>query len=108
MSSFDRNRRSRNPLPSLPAQPKTSAKHITRFSDPTERDPSDDGFLVVFERGGHHLGGEGTEGEGVDGDLFGRETAGEVSREAGRGGEGGRWSISSCEVDHAAPTRTHW
>jgi len=89
MSSLDRNRRSRNPLSSPPAQPKTSSENITRFSDPTERNTSDDGFLVVFESGGHHLGREGAESEGVDGDLLGGETAGQVSREAGEGeGEG--------------------
>lgn len=71
MPALDGNRRARDELPSLAAQPETSPDHIARFSDPAEGDASDDVVLELVQRRGHHLGREGSEGEGVDIDAVG-------------------------------------
>lgn len=44
------------------------------FSNATQRQVGDDRVPVLLERGGHHLGWEGTAGESVDGDVLTAET----------------------------------
>lgn len=71
MPALDGNRRARDELPSLAAEPQACPNDVARFSDPAEGDTSDDIVLELVQRRGHHLGREGSEGEGVDVDAVG-------------------------------------
>jgi hypothetical protein len=82
MTTFDRHRRSGDPLTRPSAQPQTSADDIFLLTYSTHRDPTNDLGFEVLESGGHHLTGERAESKGVDVDPLWGQSGGQVTTQA--------------------------
>ena len=72
----------RDPLAALACEPKTDSGDILRLAYTSHRQTLCDILLKCLERGGHHLGPERTEGEGVDGHIWPKALC-QVAREPG-------------------------